>query len=137
MAFLGAILLVVCVFTPWLGSKGSSGHLTGWEMVTKKDKAGALKSPDPAILLGIAAATLAIAGLLIAGISKTLMRVLLILAGVGAGAVLVRDYLSIKDTVKKDFPAGVKVTYQYGFWLGVAAAVILLVAALMPSRKRT
>jgi uncharacterized membrane protein YphA (DoxX/SURF4 family) len=138
LAFIGAILLVVGVFTPWLQStKGASVKLTGWEMATKKTSSRPFDSPDPAILLGIAAAALAIGAMLVAGVAKALMRILLAAAGIGAAVVLVRDYLSIKDTVKHNFTSGTTIDFQYGFWLAAAGAVVLLIAALAPSRKRT
>ncbi len=131
---------MVSVFGVWLQSAKGAGvgvKLTGWEMVTKKDKAGPFKSPDPAILLGIAAAAIAAGGLLIAGVSKALMRILLALAGVGAGAVMVRDYLSIKDAVKHNFTTGTTIDFKYGFWLAAAGAVVLLVAAVAPAKKHS
>lgn len=138
LAFIGAGLLVVCVFTVWfkVDSSGGTARLTGWQMATNKSDAQPFDSPDPAILLGIAAASLAVGGLLVAGMGKAVMRVLLVLAGVGAAAVLVRDYLSIKDTLKKSFTADFRLTFQYGFWIGGASAVVLIVAALVPSRTR-
>ncbi len=137
LAFLGAILLVVGVFTLWLQSAtGSSVKLTGWEMITvDKGDASSLKSPDPAILLGIAAASIAVGGLLVAGRYKILMRILLIAAGIGVAVVLVRDYLSIKDAVKKAFSAGTTIDFQYGFWIAAAGGVVLIVAALVPAGK--
>lgn len=138
LAFVGAVLLVVGVFGLWLQSaNGSAVKLTGWEMVTKKDEAGPLKSPDPAILLGIAAASIAVGGLMIAAKNRVLMRVLLALAGIGAVVVLVRDYLSIKDAVKHTFDSGTTIDFKYGFWVGAVGAVILLIAAVVPSKKQT
>ena len=140
LAFLGAILLVVSVFGLWLQSATASVakvKLTGWEMVTKKDKAGALRSPDPAILLAIAAASIAVGGLLIAGKTKILMRALLALAGIGAMVVFVRDYLSIKEAVKHNFDSTTTIDFKYGFWVGAAGAAILLVAAAVPPRRHS
>ena len=136
LAFVGAAVLVACVFTAWINGNGFP-KVTGWELLTEKSKARQFKSPDPALLLAIAAASIAVGGLLVAGVSKALMRVLLALAGIGAVTVIVIDYLSIKDTVKKTVQAGTEISFQYGFWLGVVGAVILIVAAVMPARKRT
>lgn len=138
LAFTGAILLVVSVFALWLAStSGTPLKLTGWQMVTKKDEAGSLASPDPAILLGIAAAVVAVGALLVAGTVRLLMRILLAVAGIGAAVVLVRDYLSIKDAVKHTFDSGTTIDFKYGFWLAAAGAVVLLVGAAVPSRRKT
>jgi hypothetical protein len=105
-------------------------------MVTKGNDARPFDSPDPAILLGIAAAAIAIGGLLIAGKNRMLLRILLALAGIGAVVVLVRDYLSIKDAVKHTFSAGTTIDFQYGFWIAAAGAVILIIAAVVPPRRQ-
>jgi hypothetical protein len=130
---------VAGVFTPWFeGSGDSYPSRTGWELVSKKTaELSPFKStPDPALLLGIAVVVIVVGGVLLSGTAPVIMRLLLAAAGVGTAVILIVDYLSIKDTVKDSFGTGTEFTYQYGFWVCIVAAVVMLLAAVMPSQAR-
>jgi hypothetical protein len=127
----------VGLFMAWVGPGGGApgNSLSGWDLATKAKSQVPFTSKDPYILLAIGIVAVLIGVMLLAKKAIGPMRLLTLLAGVGVIAVHVRDYLSIKDVVKKTFPSSITIDFKIGFWLGIAGGVVLVVAALLPSKK--
>lgn len=131
LAIIGAILVLVGVFSPWLGSNQGSDTITGWKL---REASSGFETKDPYLLLAIGIVAIIVAIVLFVGIARTLARVVVVLLGLAVILTHVRDWVDISDIVEK-LPTSVKITAEYGFYLGIVGAVLLIVAALLPAKK--
>lgn len=130
-ALVGAALVLVGLFTAWLGNNVTDDTITGWELL---EKTNGFETSDPYLLLGLGIVGLALAVALFRGIARTPVRIVTILVGVGVVVTHARDWMDIAD-IAKALPQGVEITAQFGFYLGIAGGVLLAVAALLPAKK--
>lgn len=127
----GALLVLVGLFTAWLGSNASDETITGWELL---DSDNGFETTDPYLLLGLGLVGLAIAIVLFTGRARTPARIGALVAGVVVVVTHARDWLNIADIAEK-LPLGVEITAQFGFYLGIVGGVLLAVSALLPAKK--
>jgi hypothetical protein len=132
VALIGGILTLVGIFTAWVGPKGGKA-LTGWDL-TKNGYL--LKSADPYLLLALAIGALVIGGLRFTGSVPPIARAAAIIVGLVIIGVMVRDWLTIVDVVKK-LSSDVKVEQKFGYFLAIAGGVVTAASAAMPSTEKT
>jgi hypothetical protein len=133
-AILAAALVLVGVFTAWIGTDQTSETVKGWDL-TSGDKF--FKSSDPYLLLALGIVALVLAVALFTGRYRTPARIASIVLGLAVIAICIKDWTDIADLVKKT-PAfkGTKITAEFGFYLTIAGGVLAIVAGLMPAKKR-
>ncbi|QXC61656.1 hypothetical protein KSP35_02055 [Aquihabitans sp. G128] len=127
------MLTLVGLFTAWIGNNQTSDTITGWQLATD-DKIG-FESKDPYLLLVLGLAALVVGVLLFTGKARPIMRIAAIVIGVAVIGTMVRDWLSIVDLVKDNFPSNVKVSQKFGYFLGIAGGIVTAVAALLPGKQ--
>ena len=132
-AIIGGVLVLVGIFSAWLGSDVTSATIKGWDL-TSGDKF--LKSSDPYILLALGIVALAIGVALFLGKVKGLVKVAAIVLGLAVVGICVRDWMSISDLVKKNAAfQGVTIKSKFGFYLTIAGGVLAAVGGLIPAKK--
>jgi hypothetical protein len=138
VAAVGSVLVLVGLFLPWIGNNRDDGRYeaSGWDL-TSGDQA--LESTDPYLVLALGVVGLVVAALLFTGLARIIVRIAAVIAGVAVVAILARDWMTITDLVADD--QGVDSTFevaaQLGFYLTIAGAVVLALAALAPATKRS
>lgn len=131
LALLGGVLVLVGLFTAWLGSNVGDETVTGWELL---DADNGFETSDPYLLLGLAIAGLALAVALFLGVARTAVRIVAVLVGAAVVITHIRDWMDIAD-IAKALPQGVEITAQFGFYIGIVGGVLLAIAALLPAKK--
>lgn len=133
VAILGAILVVVGVFTPWIGNNQDDPQLdaSGWDLAGG-DKA--LESTDPYVLLALAVAALAVGTVLVLGVLRPVARIAAVVVGLVVIAIMVRDWMTIADAVT-DQGSDFEITAQFGFYLAIAGGVVTALASLLPAGR--
>ncbi|MBX3286514.1 MAG: hypothetical protein KF703_14295, partial [Actinobacteria bacterium] len=130
-AAIGGVLVLVGLFTAWLGNNVTDETLTGWELT---DKANGFETSDPYALLALGVVGLVLAGALFLGKARTPARIVAALAGLAVVGVHARDWSDIAGIAEK-LPKGVEITAQYGFYLGIVGGILLIVSAALPAKK--
>lgn len=130
-ALVGAVLVLVGLFTAWLGNNITDDTLSGWELL---DGDNGFETSDPYLLLALGIVGLAVAVALFRGVARTPMRIVAVVVGVAVVVTHARDWMDIADIAKK-LPQGVEITAQFGFYLGIAGGVLVALSALMPAKK--
>jgi uncharacterized membrane protein YphA (DoxX/SURF4 family) len=133
VAILGAILVLVGVFTPWISNNQDDPQFeaSGWDLAAG-DKA--LESTDPYVLLALGAVALAIGAILLLGVLRPVARIAAVVVGLVVIAIMVRDWLSIADAVT-DRGSDFEITAQFGFYLAIAGGVVTALASLLPAGR--
>ncbi|CAN5780695.1 hypothetical protein BH23ACT2_BH23ACT2_17580 [soil metagenome] len=133
VAILGAIMVMVGVFTPWIGNNQDDTlfEASGWDLASG-DKG--LESTDPYLLVALAIAAVAIGVVLIIGLLRPVARIAAVVVGLVVIAVMVRDWMTIADTVA-DRGSDFEITAQLGFYLTIAGGVVTALASLLPATK--
>jgi hypothetical protein len=124
-------LVLVGLFTAWLGSNVGDETITGWELL---DADNGFETSDPYLLLGLGIAGIAIAAALFLGKARTPVRIVALVAGAAVVVTHIRDWMDIAD-IAEALPVGVEITAQFGFYLGIAGGVLLAVSALLPAKR--
>ncbi|CAN5634273.1 hypothetical protein BH10ACT1_BH10ACT1_26310 [soil metagenome] len=132
-ALIGGVLVLIGLFTAWIGNNQTDDTITGWQLATD-DKIG-LESKDPYLLLALGIVALVIGVALFLGKGRPIMRIAAVVVGVAVIGTMVRDWLSIVDLVKDTFPSNVKVSQKFGYFIGIAGGAVTIVAALLPGKK--
>lgn len=133
LALIGGVLTLVGIFTAWVGPKGGGKNFSGWDL-TKTDNP--LKSPDAYFLLALAIVALVIGVLRFTGAMAPVARLAAVIIGLVIIGIMIRDWLSIVDVVKK-LPSDVRFEQKFGYFLAIAGGVVTAASALMPSAKKT
>lgn len=130
-ALVGSLLVLIGLFTAWLGNNVTDDTLTGWELL---DGDNGFDTSDPYLLLALGIVGVVLAAALFRGLARTPVRIVAILVGVAVVVTHARDWMDIAD-IAKALPQGVEITAQFGFYVGVVGGVLLAVSALLPAKK--
>src|SRR4051812_14044049 len=110
-AVLAAALVLVGVFTAWIGTDQTSETVKGWDL-TSGDKF--FKSGDPYLLLALGVVALVLAVALFTGRYRTPARIASIVLGLAVIAICIKDWTDIADLVKKTSAFnGTKITAEF------------------------
>ncbi len=132
LALIGGVLTLVGIFTAWVGPKGGGENFSGWDLTKTNNP---LKSPDAYFLLALAIVALVIGVLRFTGAMAPIARLAALVVGLVIIAIMIRDWLSIVDVVKK-FSSDVRIEQKFGYFLAIAGGVVTAASALMPSTKK-
>lgn len=131
VALVGGLLVLVGLFTAWLGNNVTDDTLSGWELL---DGDNGFETSDPYLLLALGIVALALGVALFRGVARTPVRIVAVLVGVGVVVTHARDWMDIAD-IAKALPQGVEITAQFGFYLGIVGGILVALAALLPAKK--
>jgi hypothetical protein len=133
-AIVGAVLTIAGVFSGWvtLGPEGSTVTDSGWSLTTGD---GFLKSNDPYVLVGLAAAAVVIGLLLFVGAVRPLARLGAIGVGIGIVAVTALNWMAIADFVTDNFTSDFQADAAIGFYLAIAGGIVTAIGGLLPAKK--
>ena len=119
LAFVGAILLVVAAFTPWV--RTNVEVLNGWS-----------SSNDAKTVVGLAVFTLLLGIAVLAGARHIIMRLALIGVAIAAVVIAIVNILSVSN----DLPASLNAEFGIGLVLLPIAGVIILWSGLFVPRSK-
>jgi hypothetical protein len=133
-ALAGGALTVLGIFSGWvtLDPGTDSETITAWSLTTGDEL---LKSNDPFVLAGLAAAAIVLGVLLFTGIARTAVRLLTIAAGIGIVAAAALNWASIASFVTDNLPTTFEASTAIGFYFVVAGGLLTTLAGLLPAKK--
>ena len=137
LAVLAGALVIASVFMAWLQAKGGGFSLSGWQLATKPKAQSPLTSRDPYVLVAVGAGAVVVGLLLFAGKAVGALRVAVAVLGIAVVAILVRDHIDITHVIRRTFDSSTTVSFQVGYWLGIVGGALLVVAAVLPNRRRS
>ena len=142
LAALGGVLTLIGTFMPWIGSNLSDAGLSGWDL-TSGDKGFLLpdnslltfESMDPYVLLALGVAGLLVAVMSLNGSTRSLAKIVGLIAGVAVIGFMIRDWTSLASVVKDNAPGNFEISSDFGFYLSIAGGAVIAFSALMPAHK--
>ncbi|MEO6627545.1 MAG: hypothetical protein ABIP03_03150 [Aquihabitans sp.] len=142
LAIVGGVLTIAGLFIPWVTNNQSDAGLSGWDL-TSGDKGFIMsrgdlltfKSLDPYFLLILGFLGIVIGLLLFTGISRSIARVVVLVAGLAIVGLLAYDWTSLSEVVSQNAPPEFEIATATGFYLSIAGGAVMAAASLMPAKK--
>ena len=133
-ALAGGLLTLLGIFSGWvtLDPGTDSETITAWSLTTGDEL---LKSNDPFILAGLAAAAILLGIVLFTGAARTIVRLLTIATGIGIVAAAAVNWASIAGFVTDNLPTTFEASTAIGFYLVIAGGILVTLAGLLPAKK--
>jgi hypothetical protein len=132
VGLVGATLTIVGVFSGWV-KLGDTGTVTAWSLTAGE---GLLKTQTPYAILGLAGLAGIASIVLFTGFARTLVRIVVAVAGLAIVGVTAANWGEIASFVTDNFPSSFEATTAIGFYLAIAGGVLVFIAALLPAKKK-